>query len=635
MLAAMKSQILAAIGEPDIQPAAALNAALAANDRLKYFFSLLQMACGYGAHPEQEAATLHRERLACGVDDADLDRAIASARMAGSSCHIAGAANIIARLAADLRIMAAPLIAAKSESVAPRLAACLAGLPAAADDLVDPDAISAMMRAGHGAPDSPHRLVMDMHKALNAMLAGMATESLDGASVFNLAAADRPLVAAFMAGINRTAQLKFDHPGLATTATRTADKLLIQNDIGTTDAHVIVIHVDALEVMITYTDVHAERVAFFQSLLKPLGMTWEGTRTSVLAAGTAFYLITGRLAAKSPEAVAACLETIGRRLVFLIDWNHARKQLRSFLRAPDRLALLLWAAETEIGHRGFLESGGAHLINQAIEASAGASMHFGDRLCDVLGDTDTQDFMRIALRTATEGLLSGQSQALIHDRVRATLAGHFTHERAQLLARAEDHAGLIFELASAVRDGLQPDAGDSAKRAKRARGFEHDADHFLMETRQAVRRRPEFSIFLALMEAADEVADQLEDAVFLLDLDRLRGKPLETLRGLAELLVADAQEWIKALGHARRIGGAPGQTDIEDFLAAIDRIATIEHQADDAARALTETAYRHAEDFRQLHLYNSAGGKLEAAADALKQASLILRDDMLDMVIDG
>jgi uncharacterized protein Yka (UPF0111/DUF47 family) len=631
----MKSQILAAIGEADVQPAAAVNAALAANDRLKYFFSLLQMALSYGGHPEQEAATLKRERMSCGIDDPDLDRTISSARMVGSSCRIQGAGKIMSGIAADMRIMAAPLVTIKSDGIADRLTALLATLPASVGDIVDPDKCSAIMQASDSGPDSLHRLVMDMHKELNARLAAMATESLDGAAVFNLSAMDRPLVAAFMAGINSTSKLKFDHPGLATTATRGGNKLLIQNDIGTTDAHVIVIHIDGLKISITYTDVHAERLAFFQALLKPLGMIWDGTRTSVLAAGTAFYLVSGIFTAKSPEACAACLETIGRRLVFLIDWNHARKALRNFLRAPDRLDLLLWAAENEIGHRGFLECGGAHLINQAIEASSGSSMHFGDRLCDVLGDKDTQEFMRIAFRIATEGISSGQSQPLIQDRVRATLARHFSHERQQMLALAEDHAGLIFELASAVRDGLQPDPGDSAKRTKRARRFEHDADHLVMETRQAVRRRPEFSMFLSLMEAADEVADDLEDAAFVLDLDGLRGKPLEDLRHLADLLAGGSQEWIKALGHARLIGSASGQADTEDFLAAVDRIAIIEHQADDAQRALTASAYRHAEDFRQLHLYNTAGGKLEMSADALKHASLILRDYMLETVIDG
>ena len=37
-------------------------------------------------------------------------------------------------------------------------------------------------------------------------------------------------------------------------------------------------------------------------------------------------------------------------------------------------------------------------------------MHFGDRLCDVLGDAETLDFLRFVFKTATEGLLSGQSQ---------------------------------------------------------------------------------------------------------------------------------------------------------------------------------------------------------------------------------
>jgi hypothetical protein len=54
----MKTQILAAIGETMLQPAARLNEALAANDRIKYLFSLLQLALSYAEHPEGTAATL-------------------------------------------------------------------------------------------------------------------------------------------------------------------------------------------------------------------------------------------------------------------------------------------------------------------------------------------------------------------------------------------------------------------------------------------------------------------------------------------------------------------------------------------------------------------------------------------------
>ena len=173
-----------------------------------------------------------------------------------------------------------------------------------------------------------------------------------------------------------------------------------------------------LTVTVTYTDVHPERLAFFQDMLKPRGVMWESQRTATLAAGAPFYLATGARDAADEAGCRSYLDFLGSRLVFLIDWNRARKQLRQFLRGPDRLALLLWAAENEIGHRGFLELGGARLVNQAIEAAAGSSMHFGDRLCDVLGDAETQAFLRFVFRTATEGLLSGTSQALIHDRIR-------------------------------------------------------------------------------------------------------------------------------------------------------------------------------------------------------------------------
>ena len=58
-------------------------------------------------------------------------------------------------------------------------------------------------------------------------------------------------------------------------------------------------------------------------------------------------------------------------------------------------------------------------------------------------------------------------------------------------------------------------------------------------------------------------------------------------------------------------------------------------QADDAERSLAASAVKHAADFRQLHLFAAVGGKLEAAADALKHASLILREHILEHVIDG
>jgi hypothetical protein len=131
----MKTQILAAIGEKELQPAASVNAALAANDRLKYAFSLLQMAVTHGAHPDQPAVTLKRERIACGIDDPDFDSVVTEARMLGKSCHVAGATRIIAHIADDLRLMAAPVLAANPDGFAARLDTLLGAMPVASDDL--------------------------------------------------------------------------------------------------------------------------------------------------------------------------------------------------------------------------------------------------------------------------------------------------------------------------------------------------------------------------------------------------------------------------------------------------------------------------------------------------------------------
>ena len=48
---------------------------------------------------------------------------------------------------------------------------------------------------------------------------------------------------------------------------------------------------------------------------------------------------------------------------------------------------------------------------------------------DVLGDAETRAFLTFVFRTATEGLLSGASQALIRDRIRvASVEGHLMTE---------------------------------------------------------------------------------------------------------------------------------------------------------------------------------------------------------------
>ena len=93
MGAPMKTQILAAMGENGLQQASALNAGLAANDRIKYAFSLLQMAIEHARHPEQPAASLKQERLAAAIDDPHLDAAVASAQVVDKKVRVPGPAG--------------------------------------------------------------------------------------------------------------------------------------------------------------------------------------------------------------------------------------------------------------------------------------------------------------------------------------------------------------------------------------------------------------------------------------------------------------------------------------------------------------------------------------------------------------
>jgi hypothetical protein len=109
----------------------------------------------------------------------------------------------------------------------------------------------------------------------------------------------------------------------------------------------------------------------------------------------------------------------------------------------------------------------------------------------------------------------------------------------------------------------------------------------------------------------------------------------EQLLGLAGLALEATQEWMKALLHAAHAEDRSTAEDADDFLVAIDRIAALEHAADDAERALTATSVRQAADFRELHLTTAIGAKLEDATDALQHAGRMLRDHLLGEVLGG
>lgn len=371
-----KTAIVERLGENAVLLPSLIGDALSANDRIKFSLSLLQDSALQAQMPDRKARHFEVDAPATGLGHLAPDAFVAGARRLGPGrLLIPGVHELLTSLASDLAAMLAPLKAADDEADRPfvaRVAAVTKSIPGAEDDQLDLHTIDELTSANRGEQDSVHLLVMDLHKALNRLVTETAVETLDGAQVHSLTERDRLTVQAFMRGVHRTAPLAFGHPGLGTTAVRAAGALIIQNDIGATDAHVLVVHVKPAEVTITYTDVHRSRTKFFISLFDGQGVTWSPLaeqRASGFEADL-FYLLTGRYSAKDDQALDRFLEVLGSRIVFLIDWNKGRKALQTFVGKNAAIDLLRWAAKHDFGHRAFLALGGMDLILEAVDRVA-------------------------------------------------------------------------------------------------------------------------------------------------------------------------------------------------------------------------------------------------------------------------
>jgi hypothetical protein len=104
--------------------------------------------------------------------------------------------------------------------------------------------------------------------------------------------------------------------------------------------------VHELTATVTYTDPHRARMRFFQDMLFSHDVHWEVPTASTEAAS---QRAVGRYVADSQEDLEQFLTYVGSRLVFLIDWNRARKRLARFVKNTEAVALLKWAADHNVG----------------------------------------------------------------------------------------------------------------------------------------------------------------------------------------------------------------------------------------------------------------------------------------------
>lgn len=635
-----KQDIVSRLGEERLLLPELAAQGLRANDRVKYYFALLQTARLNCDDPALTAPDLKGERIACGITDPAFDTVIAdTARPAPGTYAIPLARTIFAAIHQDIKAMLAPLSGASRKQLDDRLERQAPALEA--DDAVSGATIDAMTSGNRKKRDSLHLIVMDAHKALNRLQADLAVEQVDGAHAYNLSPHGRDLTAAFMKGLNRTAPLKFEHPGLGTTATEYDDKLVIQNDIGATDAHVLVIRVSGMTVDFTYTDIHLQRLNFFQGLFNATKTVWEktGRKKDPAFETSGYYLSTALFEAADTAELKEYLEFLGSRLVFLIDWNKARKRLRKFIGKKDAVRLLQWAADNDYGHRGLLEIGGEEALFEAVEFAAGSRLHYGDRLDKMLGNARTEEFLRFALCVASTQLRQKRSGRVIRDELKTRLSGYFESAYIGLLVLAGRHAEYIFELAAGLRDAVYS-AGNSESRnlfeqlAQKAGQWESRADQVFNMARSDARRIRDTSKLLRFFERADDAADLLEDAVSILPLVS-RAAPgsahIERVREPADQLVESVQEFIRCIEHGISAARTDIQADMDDFLNSADRMIQLEHQSDDLFRTVREHLVLSSDNHRELFLLMELARMIESAINSLAHGSQVLRNYIMEL----
>ena len=660
---AEKGKILEVLGgnKADLLLMEKVRRALQANERVKYLLSLLQLSVTQAHSQASDPDDLSVERRRAGIEDAELDRVISGAALStGGAVEIPVSGRIIAMALDETDRMCAPLRIARpaeAQELSRRLEAAAlscspytaaapaaeAGMPppgepgrGAPEHVLPAGFVPRLTSADRRGPDSLHLVVMDVHKALNGLIAelGGRRDRIGAAETLGLVPEDRRLVEAFMAGLESTSHLKGSHPGLGTTAMRVGAKLLIQNDIGETDAHMVLVEIEDGRIEITYTDVHDKRVEFFTELLGDLSVKWKKTesRTSKALSESAFFLLRGILQVNDPERMAASLKMIGASLVFLIDWNKARKRLRTFLRGADVLEVLKWSSRERFGHMAFITYGDEELIYEALEALPRGTVRLGEPLSEILGRKSSVEFMKEVLRLCRECLDRKEPRILLVDRLRCLL-----------LARAQRRGGsadeMLLELGSlgveasitfrdAIRAVTRPVAGLVTRAHARICAWEERADDRLNRMRKLHLKEPQ--PLLPVAEKLDDALDSLEDAGDLAQVlsERLKGEmlPEEMVRLVeeqSELALESAQLFLRSLYRYRELlRGGLG----EPLFASINELKQAEQRADTVKRSFRWKFLEAPGDAKAHMALRELHERIEEAINSLCRGGFLIHD---------
>ncbi len=629
------------IGEQKLILPSLVTRALAAHARLTYYLMLLQRAHARASAPDEPAPSLRVEREASGVTDSSFDRIVAGSSMIGAhTLHMPQAALVVEQLLEELRLMLPPLelagvtrpeVHARFDIYQRRFDDLVARIPVSHEDQLTVGAIAVLTGLRANGHDTAHRLAIDLHGELDRLQSNVVEETIDGARVLGATAADRPLVRAFMKGVNDTARLKFDHPGLDTMVTRDVGELAIQTDLGSTETQSVVVTITGLSVLVMYTDVHPRRIRFLQDMLRPYGVQWSAVSVSP---GADYDVSVGRFTGGTSEHRERYLTFVGSRLVFLIDWIRARKRLALHVTKPVATCLLKWAADHNLGHCAFLQVGELGVIDAVLERAAPVHVRPG-RLDEWLGADAARGFLMEVLRITSLGFATGRSSSLVEDDIEAALLEHRQTADASSVETEAGHAIIIAALTERVRHTLASAFSDesllnSARTAELAKRWSARVDQLAVE---ACRRLDRFSVrdLRELLAEADGASDALEEAAFMLTQlpDSVDSETLVRLVGLADLVLDTVSHYVRCLEEFRDLSSKSSDADVENLLIDIERLVELHRQAIEKRRALTERLLRRPSDVPDVHVVVDLARGFERTATALARGGGMVRDHVL------
>lgn len=434
----MKTKIIEEIGEYNLILPSLVQRALIAGDQSRYYLNLLISSIDHAEHPKIERDTLEDLRIRAGIETDIFDTVISATDISPEGVYqipffdeiIAGLSSAILEMISPFRAetyCSSPGLFKRAQSLLEIFSGSDGKIP------IDDERINVLHEDYDG--ENFIRLIREIEEMLIPLQERMAPEEVYGATAYLVEPEDMFLIRSFMIGLNRTESLRFDHPGLGTRVVRAGDALLIQNEIGMSDAHMLVIQINGLNATITYTDLHLNRLSFFQRLLDPYPVLWREliSRNNLNGEQSEmFHISTGYFSARSGEELLMFISHLSSQIVFLIEWNRARKALKLFLSGNEVLKVLHKAVKREVGHRAFLILGGERLIYDAIEGSSDISLKYGETLSEVLGSDNAIEFCISVLEISTQCMRQTLPISYIRDDIKSELVRYLISGREDL-----------------------------------------------------------------------------------------------------------------------------------------------------------------------------------------------------------